>query len=257
MNEIRWKRGVPTEEECRECVLVYGSTGEAPRCIASYVPGSTESNNWSNHDWYAAVRILPPEPEKPAEDPEEWVTQDRVPARPGIDQRRWVRRDTKTVIPELSYWNGCYETKVWFRDKAVHGFEHPNEPGLFLEIRCRRKDLPPLPTIREFRTTETEGPQPGSWWVYGIERRYVVGHTTKGNVVLQKQDGSIHLADGTYMSKTWTHLKDCTGWDWQPPKKTKTQRKWVAEEWLDEGCVPWGPLSRVFTRTDDVREVPL
>ena len=81
----------------------------------------------------------------PVESPDDWVTQDRVPARVGIDERRWIRKDVKTTIPDLANWKDCFEASACFRDKAVNGFEHPNEPGLFLELRCRRRDLPPLP----------------------------------------------------------------------------------------------------------------
>jgi hypothetical protein len=59
-------------------------------------------------------------------------------------------------------------------------------------------------------------PVVGQWWQYSTDRRYVVGCTTDGNVVLQKPDGKTHLACPEYMQKTWKHLPDCTGWDWEP-----------------------------------------
>ncbi len=322
MNEIHWKRGIPTEQECRECWLFDGSDGDQPEWSGTYEPKETNRRMFGECSWYAAVRILPPEDEKPlgvdpgegyrllktgdtiqandeylldtsknwkpidseygvgmtwnattfkhmrrkvepAEDPEEWVTQDRVPARVGIDERRWIRRDVKTTIPDLANWKDCFEASAWFRDKAVHGFEHPNEPGLFLELRCRRKDLPTAePVIREFRNTEPkpEGPQPGQWWQTKTgHRRLILAVTTQGDIAVERPDGSVGRAVMSFVLKTWTHLPDCTGWDWQPPKKTKTQRKWVPSidhMWISGEEISALPVNR-WSPTEDVREVPL
>lgn len=78
---------------------------------------------------------------KPVEDPEEWVTQDRVPART-TDERRWVD------VADGSY----YQPNNWVSVANAGTIRHFGnvrhghiEKGLRLELRCRRKDLPPLP----------------------------------------------------------------------------------------------------------------
>lgn len=71
---------------------------------------------------------------KQTESPDDWVTQDRVPARPGIDERQWVQYDGTALgwVPVKKIgWSGMKHGDV------IHGDR--------LELRCRRKDLPPLP----------------------------------------------------------------------------------------------------------------
>ena len=72
---------------------------------------------------------------EPVESPDDWVTQDRVPDRPGIDQWRWVYggksegdwRDTRS--------DSDIYLKHGYVDAAMDRFE----------VRCRRKDLPTMP----------------------------------------------------------------------------------------------------------------
>lgn len=73
---------------------------------------------------------------KPVESPDDWVTQDRVPARPGIDERAWQHGE-------------CTSAMEW-KDSSVLGWEQKPMHGHIIEksilhLRCRRKDLPPLP----------------------------------------------------------------------------------------------------------------
>jgi hypothetical protein len=68
-----------------------------------------------------------------AEDPEEWVTQDRVPARPDIDQERWVDNCGTPTGP----WDYSITNYLQHGDTEGTGYR--------LELRFRRKDLPPLP----------------------------------------------------------------------------------------------------------------
>jgi len=63
---------------------------------------------------------------QPAEDPEEWVVQDQVYPREGIDQYRW--------LPDETWQDAC---GTWI---SKHGRTYSN--GERLEVRCRRKDLP-------------------------------------------------------------------------------------------------------------------
>jgi hypothetical protein len=71
---------------------------------------------------------------KPAQDPEEWVTQDRVPDRPGIDQ--WRRVWLGDVAGE---WTDSGPSSVQYK----HG-DMCHSSQSVLEVRCRRKDLPPI-----------------------------------------------------------------------------------------------------------------
>lgn len=61
---LQWKRGIPTEEECRECWLMVGGDGELPFRIGAHChgPDSTEQRHWKDRDWYVALRIEPPKP---------------------------------------------------------------------------------------------------------------------------------------------------------------------------------------------------
>lgn len=70
---------------------------------------------------------------QPAEDPEEWVVQDRVPARLGIDERRYVDKEGNHCV-----WGDASLIACW-NGPLIHGSEYK---GLTLELRCRRKDLP-------------------------------------------------------------------------------------------------------------------
>ena len=63
--------------------------------------------------------------------PMDWVTQDRVPPRNGIDQVRWSNFLKDRWISPCGPW-GYPE---------IHGF-HDKEDGTVLSVRCRRKDLP-------------------------------------------------------------------------------------------------------------------
>jgi len=81
-------------------------------------------------------------------------------------------------------------------------------------------------------------PVAGQWWQYSTDRRYVVGCTTDGKVVLQKPDGKTHLACPEYMQKTWKHLPDCTCWDWEP-------------ETFPQYYISRNPANAYVVRTDD------
>ena len=80
----------------------------------------------------AESRVNKPEP---VESPEDWVTQDRVGARPGIDERRFTALVTGQVQP----WN---EVKTSWSAGMMHGDERGGEK---IEVRCRRRNLPPMP----------------------------------------------------------------------------------------------------------------
>lgn len=93
------------------------------------------------------------DPPKPVESPDDWVKQDRVPARNGIDQCWWARRGADQS--NFEWWSlpDASEGKMY-------GDSHHSDPNLVLYIRCRRKDLPPLPdaaTQPQWQTIEICG----------------------------------------------------------------------------------------------------
>ena len=250
MNEIRWKRGVPTEKECRECWLFDGGNSNEPEWSHNIRPQSTRPCDWGKRSWYAAVRILPPEA---AESPDDWVTQDRVPMRSGID-RGWWESDADPVPPDVAkFW-----TATECHQGLCHGQLHKSSRQTVLHVRCRRKDLPQVPTIQESQTVEQkpEGPQPGQWWQWGQLIVYVIGKAIgRDEYAVQEEDGEVY---GRHLNG-WQHLPDCTGWDWQPTPPKKKQRKWVTEQWITDGESPNPDIAdgHLWESTDEVREVPL
>lgn len=75
----------------------------------------------------AMARVTHPQQ---VESPDDWVTQDRVPYRKAFDQCRW-----SVDLPG-----------VWYENQQEVGYMHGYRfGGMHFEIRCRRKDLPPLP----------------------------------------------------------------------------------------------------------------
>jgi hypothetical protein len=77
----------------------------------------------------------------PKESPDDWVVQDRVPARAGIDERRFTTVST-------GYMEGWNEVKDSWSAGLMHGSERG---GQAVEVRCRRKDLPHARTVTIIR----------------------------------------------------------------------------------------------------------
>lgn len=102
-----------------------------------------EGDEWMNDDSWVSAKCVGQTlrnhtplrrkvtPAAPAESPDDWVTQDRVPVRSGVDQVRWSAWDE-------SNWQVATGTG-WGSRK--HGYI--NWHGEVLHARCRRKDLPP------------------------------------------------------------------------------------------------------------------
>lgn len=123
-------------------------------------------------------------------DPEEWVTQDRVPDRTGIDQWRWVSKKNGTACQ----W---YDSEQNF--SYMHGHEDKDE---FFEVRCRRKDLPPFP---EQPSKPNRIPVRLYWYDGNVVARY--GHTPPADpsFVEIKLDPERHISDsGFYIEGTGT-----------------------------------------------------
>lgn len=62
---LEWKRGIPTEEECRECWLIYGGSGDVPTDEGRVYYPNCQQAMWRTSHWYLALRIKPVEPPKP------------------------------------------------------------------------------------------------------------------------------------------------------------------------------------------------
>ena len=69
----------------------------------------------------------------PVESPDDWVVQDRVPYRKEFDECRW---------DSDSPWMKYQSTPESYR----HGYESTGMMRKVLQVRCSRKDLPPLPS---------------------------------------------------------------------------------------------------------------
>jgi hypothetical protein len=87
----------------------------------------------------AAVDHTPAPPVTAAiESPDDWVTQDRVPYRSGVDECRWI---------DSEKWLSGQSGVSTYR----HGQAGPSYGNGF-QIRCRRRDLPPQPRLKRTDT---------------------------------------------------------------------------------------------------------
>jgi hypothetical protein len=125
----------------------------------------------------AESRVKKPEP---VQSPDDWVIQDRVPDRPGIDQWRRVWPRTK---PD-DWQDSSHSSSTFYK----HGDTCRISKSVF-EVRCRRKDLPPLPQ-------ETPKPNYVRLWT----------HRTSGTVCTATDEKYLKYPE------IWTELKhDGTG----------------------------------------------
>ena len=106
--------------------------------------GSTQKHivSWYPEDSKDRTRITQAEAEslvkkpEPVESPDDWVTQDRVPARVGIDSEHWSNWG-------VDEWHVIGSKQISAQRKMMHG--NVDEQEDTLSLRCRRRDLPPLP----------------------------------------------------------------------------------------------------------------
>lgn len=88
------------------------------------------------------------EPPKPVpvatESPEDWVVQDRVPARAGVDRGWWIVE--VSTLPHNK--SKCWEVRI---GSVAEGMRHgeKDDDGVLLNVFCQRKDLPPLEPEQE------------------------------------------------------------------------------------------------------------
>lgn len=120
-------------------------------------------------------------------DHEEWVTQDRVPARIGIDQEYWIRGADPIDWRDLAPIGPAAVSKMMHGQKDVFGDT--------LLLRCLRKHLPPFPE---------QPPQPNRipvrlyWYDGNVVARY--GHTppTDPSFIEIKLDSERHISDSGF-----------------------------------------------------------
>jgi hypothetical protein len=143
-------------------------SGDEWKCGKSWISeGLSVGKKWRSHLYVPHRRRV--EPPTPVESPDDWVVQDRVPPRAGIDQVGYTDK------PGLGW---CDAQGKWFN--VTHG----SDTGCgILQVRCRRRHLPPLPPVQTkipvrlwaserityengdwpVRCGENPPPQPGSW----------------------------------------------------------------------------------------------
>ena len=131
-----------------------------------------ESGGWddsANHGWVddegdtlllrcrasQLPEVCSAEPQS-VEDPDEWVVQDRVPARPGVDERRYIWSDGG-----VGSWADCASMN-WSVPPA-HGMKAPSCSAT-VELRCRRSDLPKVEQPEQWPKYYT-GTSPGTAYV--------------------------------------------------------------------------------------------
>lgn len=103
-------------------------------CMSQFLDGGTHLPECTGWNW---------EPPQPAqEDPEEWVVQDRVPARAEIDFGWW----DNCIVKPTTYrgWGVCKQSEAFGQR---HGWKASS--NRILNVFCRRKDLPPLEQEQE------------------------------------------------------------------------------------------------------------
>ena len=114
--------------------IVFFADGTQRQCDHyrfSDVEGSCRLYGWRKlTQAEAESRVKKPEP---VESPDDWVTQDRVDPRDGVDYVRWSNF-------KEGHW--VLASGDWVNEK--HGYVD-KEDGSRLEVRCRRRDLPPMP----------------------------------------------------------------------------------------------------------------
>ena len=92
----------------------------------------------------AEALVQKPAPVEPVESPDDWVTQDRVPPRHSIDQVQWSNWHRSKWVDAVGKWEG-----------EQHGFIDKDDEST-LRVRCRRKDLPPMPEPEKPKTRKVK-----------------------------------------------------------------------------------------------------
>lgn len=104
--------------------------------------------------WMARAELKDPTPPANQPDPDEWVVQDLVPPRAGVDQWKWVAHDERDddILWEIG-------------DGKFTVYKHGQEScGETLQVRCRRRDLPPAEKTEKTTTIEVN-PGDGYRWL--------------------------------------------------------------------------------------------
>ena len=130
---------------------------------------------------------------QPAEDPDEWVIQDRVAPREGIDQVQW------DYFSDKNHWP--YAQGAW-PDHKRHGYRDASDDAV-LSVRCRRRDLPKVE-------------QPEQWPKY-----YTTLDSPSSDVAFVKR------VDETSYSVVYKNGRECPGFLWVA--QNQSRRKQITE----------------------------
>lgn len=141
----------------------------------------------------AAERTAVPLVAAVIESPDDWVTQDRVLARDGIDQRRYTYSDgTK------SPWDDC-SCMNWGR-QVMHGESIGCQSGGYVELRCKRKDLPSVESPDDWVETTDPGYElrdavdevptgiAGQWQKVALSRGILLGDSIYNRARCRRRD---------------------------------------------------------------------
>lgn len=90
---LEWKRGVPTEQECRECWIISGRMQDTPCKHENGIlirPGQSDPTHWDETEWHIVLKAAPAEPPKPAT---QMVTLRKWIEPNGTGEYTWMRDD--------------------------------------------------------------------------------------------------------------------------------------------------------------------
>lgn len=186
--EPEWFDLTPFGEHVLRAITDQGHSCISVGWVDPYWPPVTTTvkiaKSWGWEQFRCLLKDAPPElvamASKPAEDPDEWVTQDRVPYRKELDQCKW---------DNFEEWLSFQDVYPSYR----HGFRGVS--GQTLQVRCRRRDLPPMPKKPK---TETECEVSLYWYDGNVVGRYADCPPTDPSFVpLIVRDGKVFIETET------------------------------------------------------------
>jgi len=110
----------------RACDFVAGKTGHPDQWFTCTATIGFSQAAWPESRIRCRRKDLPV-----VESPDDWVTQDRVPPRRGIDQVHWSNWESHKWIDAAYNWD----------EGEIHGYRDEDDDTV-VSVRCRRKDLP-------------------------------------------------------------------------------------------------------------------
>lgn len=138
---LDFNRNVVLKRTSTDHVTYYENSGESD---SLWGPWHTEKN-FKKLTEAEAIALL--DKHTPVESPDDWVIQDRCEARPGVDEAWWSYGCDPQKPDTLAAWWQVRTIGSAYGKKNGHLCD-----GGMLNLRCRRKDLPPLPEAKTTRT---------------------------------------------------------------------------------------------------------